>query len=48
MPAGFEILNDATLIIQNWLVSRLFANIFQHPNFIEEDKLPFVIFLENS
>ena len=29
--SGLEILNNATLIIQKWLVSRLFANIFYHP-----------------
>ena len=34
--AGFEILNNATLIFQKWLVSRHFANIFPYLNFSEE------------
>ena len=34
--SGFIILNDATLIIQNRLVFRLFSNIFHHLNFPEE------------
>ena len=33
--SGFEILNDATLIIQNWLLSRLFANIFDQRLIVE-------------
>ena len=32
----FEILNDATLRIQNWLVSRLLENIFHYSNFVEK------------
>ena len=35
--SGFEILNDATLIFQNWRIntriSRLFTNIFYNSNF---------------
>ena len=34
--AGFEILNNAILIFQKWLVSRHFANIFHYLNFYEE------------
>ena len=34
--AGFEILNNATLIFQKWLVSRHFGNIFHYLNFSEE------------
>ena len=34
--SGFEILNNATLIFQKWLVSRHFANIFHYLNFSEE------------
>ena len=34
--SGFEILNNASLIFQNWLVSRHFANIFHYLNFSEE------------
>ena len=34
--SGFEILNNATLIFQKRLVSRLFANIFHYLNFSEE------------
>ena len=34
--AGFEFLNNATLIFQKWLVSRHFANIFHYLNFSEE------------
>ena len=33
---GIEILKNATLIIQKWLVSRAFANIFHYLNFSEE------------
>ena len=33
MLLEFESLNDATLKIEKWLVSKLFANIFHHPNF---------------
>ena len=29
-------LYDATLILQNWLVSRLFVDTFHHLNFVEE------------
>ena len=36
MLSGFEILNNATLILQKWLVSRHFANIFHYLNFSEE------------
>ena len=35
----FEILHDATLIIQNWRLSTFFSTFFHHPNFIEENKL---------
>ena len=40
--SGSEILNDTILIIQIWLVSRLFANIFHHLNFtrIFHESLP--------
>ena len=34
--SGFEILNNATLIFQKWLVSRHFANVFHYLNFSEE------------
>ena len=34
--AGFEFLNNATLIFQKWLVSRHFANIFHYLIFCEE------------
>ena len=34
--SGFAILKDTTLIIQNWLVSRIFANISQDLNYAEE------------
>ena len=34
--SGFEILNNANLIFQKWLVSRHFANIFHYLNFSEE------------
>ena len=34
--AGFEILNNATLIFQKLFVSRHFANIFHYLNFSEE------------
>ena len=34
--SGFEILNNATLIFQEWLVTRHFANIFHYLNFSEE------------
>ena len=34
--------NDATLIVQNWLVSELLANIFRHVNLAEERKLEFL------
>ena len=34
--SGFEILNNATLIFQKWLVSRHSANIFHYLNFSEE------------
>ena len=37
MLSAFENLNDITLI-QNWLISRLFANIFHHLIFAEELK----------
>ena len=33
--SGFKILNDAKLIIQNRLLSKLFQNIFHQTNFIE-------------
>ena len=40
--SGFEVLNDATLIFQNWffssLESRLFAEVFHYLNFAEENK----------
>ena len=36
--SGFNILNDAKLIIQNRLLSKLFQNIFHQTNFIEEHK----------
>ena len=36
--SGLEILNNATLIIQKWLVSRLLANIFHYLNSFEESK----------
>ena len=36
--SDFEILNVATLIIQNWPVSRVFQNIFYILNFDEEYK----------
>ena len=36
--SGLEILNDATSIFQNWLLSRFFTNIFYNLNFTEEDK----------
>ena len=42
--SGFEILNDATLINRNLLVSRLFANIFHRLNFTEEHKRQFFLF----
>ena len=41
-PAGFEILNNTTLIFQKWLVSRHFANIFHYIMTI------FVFFRDNS
>ena len=31
MLSGFEILNDATLIMQNLRVSKIFSNIFHNP-----------------
>ena len=31
---GFEILNNATLIFQKWLVSGIFANICHYLNFV--------------
>ena len=34
--SGFEILNNASLIFQKWLVSRIFANICRYLNFPEE------------
>ena len=34
--SGFEILNNATLIFQKWLVTRLFANIFHYFDFSEK------------
>ena len=34
--SGFEILNNATLIFQKWLVSRHFANISHYLIFFEE------------
>ena len=34
--SGFEILNNATLIFQKWLVSMIFANICHYLNFPEE------------
>ena len=34
--SGFEILNNAILIFQKWLVSRIFANICHYLNFSEE------------
>ena len=34
--SGFEILNNTTLIFQNWLVSKIFANICHYLNFPEE------------
>ena len=34
--SAFEILNNATLIFQKWLISRHFANIFHYLNFSEE------------
>ena len=34
----FEISNDSTLIIKNWLVSPFFAYIFHHLNFTGEPK----------
>ena len=34
----FEILNDATVIIQNWMVWRFSANIFHYWNLAEEHK----------
>ena len=34
--SGFEILDNATLIFQKWLVSRIFANICHYLNFPEE------------
>ena len=37
----FEIFNDAILIFENWLVSKLFASIFYHLNFAEENKWKF-------
>ena len=33
---GFEILNNATLILEKWLVSRHFVNIFHYLDFSEE------------
>ena len=36
-----EILNNSTLLNQNWLLSRLFANIFHPLNFAEYQKLAF-------
>ena len=33
---GFEILNNATLIFQKWLISRHFSNIFHYLHFSEE------------
>ena len=44
----FKISEDATLFIQNLLVSRLFINIFPRPNFAEELKWQFSLFFENS
>ena len=32
--SAFEILNDVTLIIQNWLASKIFSNIFYHLDLI--------------
>ena len=34
----FEILNDVTIIIQNWPVSRLNTNIFYNLNVADEHK----------
>ena len=34
--SGFEILNNTTLIFQEWLVSRHFGHIFHYLNFPEE------------
>ena len=39
--SGFEVLNDQTVTIQNWLVFKLFANIFYHLNFAEENKFQY-------
>ena len=39
MLSGLEILNDTTLMFQNWLVSMLFTNIFYYLNFAEEHKI---------
>ena len=40
-PHAVGILNDLTLIIQNWQLSRLFANIVHHSHFIEEHQCQF-------
>ena len=39
-----EILNDATLIVDTWAISRLFANIFHHLNFSKERDWQFSYF----
>ena len=44
MLSAFEILNNATIIIQNWLVSRFFASIFQYLNFTEKHEWQFALF----
>ena len=33
---GFEILNNATIIFQKWLVPRHFGNTFHYLNFFED------------
>ena len=42
--SGFELSNYVTIMNQNWLFSRLSANIFYHPYFIEEHECQFSLF----
>ena len=40
--SGFDISNDSTLTIENWLVLGRFNNIFYDPNFAEKEKWQFL------
>ena len=42
MMSGFEILEDGNLINKDWLLLRLFENIFHHLKFAEEHKKQFL------